>query len=96
MTYRNKALIAACRSLPCQCCGAEDGTVVAAHSNQLRDDKGMGSKAADYRIAAMCAKCHAEIDQGKLFTKELRREIWEKAHRLTIGELFERGLIQVK
>ena len=96
MTYRSKALLRACRYLPCQICGAEDGTVVAAHSNQQRDGKGMGHKAADYRIAALCSQCHAEIDQGIGYTKELRRELWEQAHRKTLGELFERGMIEVK
>lgn len=96
MTYRNKALLRACRYLPCQLCGADDGTVVAAHSNQQRDGKGMGHKAADYRVAALCAKCHSDIDQGPGFSKDMRRTVWESAHRATIGALFERGMIEVK
>lgn len=52
------------RESPCQVCGVNDGTVVAAHSNQLRDGKGRGLKASDYRIAAMCYQCHMELDQG--------------------------------
>jgi len=35
--YRNKSLLEIARSFPCTHCGAIDGTVVAAHSNQLRD-----------------------------------------------------------
>jgi hypothetical protein len=93
--YRNKKLIEACRNMPCQHCGAEDGTVVAAHSNQLRDGKGRGIKAHDYRVAALCFKCHAEIDQGKALTKHQRQYLWEEAHRKTIGQLFERELIKV-
>lgn len=96
MTYRNKALLVFARLLPCQLCSADDGTIVAAHSNQQRDGKGFAHKAADYRIAALCAKCHAEIDQGTKFSKEGKRELWEAAHRATIGELFERGLIGAK
>ena len=96
MTYRNKALLRAVRVLPCQMCGAEDGTVVAAHSNQQRDGKGMGHKAADYRIAALCARCHSAIDQGAVFTKLQRAEAWEEAHRRTVGALFEHGLLEVK
>mgnify|MGYP003353935617 FL=1 len=61
--YRNKALLEAVRESPCQICGAEDGTVVAAHSNQLRDGKGKAIKAHDFRIAALCYRCHHEIDQ---------------------------------
>ena len=92
--YRNPKLLVACREIPCQLCGAEDGTVVAAHSNQLRDGKGRGLKASDYRIASLCFNCHSEIDQGKDLNRVMRVELWELAHRKTIGELFERGLIQ--
>jgi hypothetical protein len=93
--YRNKKLLEACREMPCQHCGAEDGTVVAAHSNQLRDGKGKGIKAHDYRVAALCFKCHAELDQGKALTKHQKQYLWEEAHRKTIGQLFERELVKV-
>ena len=73
----------------------QDGTVVAAHSNQLRDGKGKGIKAHDFRIAALCYRCHADLDQGSQMSKDERREVWEEAHRRTIGELFLRGLIDV-
>ena len=86
--YRNQKLLEAVRACPCQHCGREDGTVVAAHSNQLRDGKGRGLKAHDYRIAALCFTCHANVDQGML-SREEKREIWEEAHRKTIGWLFE-------
>jgi len=92
--YRNPKLLVACRELPCQLCGIEDGTIVAAHSNQLRDGKGRGLKASDYRIASLCFLCHSQIDQGKDLNRVMRVELWELAHRKTIGELFERGLIQ--
>jgi ferredoxin len=91
--YRSKKLLEACRKLPCQLCQTEDGTVIAAHSNQLLDGKGKGIKASDYRIAALCFTCHMDIDQGNKLSKEQRREFWEISHRKTIGELFERGLI---
>ena len=94
--YRNKKLLELARLLPCQICGIEDGTVVAAHSNQLRDGKGRGLKSSDVRIASLCFRCHAEIDQGSKLSKESRIEMWEQAHRSTIGELFERGLVVVK
>jgi len=93
--YRNRPLLNACRELPCQHCGISDGTVVAAHSNQLRDGKGRGLKAHDYRVASLCYKCHMELDQGKNLSKQERTELWEEAHRKTIGQLFERGLISV-
>lgn len=94
MTYRNKKLLEITRQLPCQLCGKQDGTVVAAHSNQQRDGKGTGIKSADYRIAALCYGCHMEIDQGKLYIKSRRIELWEEAHRNTIGALFENNYLK--
>ena len=89
MMYRNKKLLEAVRDCPCQLCGAQDGTVVAAHSNQMRDGKGRGLKAHDYRIAALCFKCHHEIDQGAKMSRQERLDAWEEAHRKTMGWLFE-------
>lgn len=94
--YRNKKLLEIARLLPCQHCGIEDGTVVAAHSNQLRDGKGRGLKSSDFRIASLCFRCHAEADTSSTLTKVARIEMWEQAHRATIGELFERGYLVVK
>ena len=95
MNYRNKALLEVVRDSPCQLCGAQDGTVVAAHSNQQRDGKGTGIKAHDYRIAALCYRCHSEIDQGSKMSKEDRVDIWEMAHRKTMGWLFENDRLKV-
>ena len=93
--YRNKKLLEVVRDSPCQMCGAKDGTVVAAHSNQLRDGKGRSLKAHDYRIAALCHICHHQIDQGFLYDKEKKRELWDEAHRKTMGWLFENNYLTV-
>jgi hypothetical protein len=78
-------------------CGRfNDGTVVAAHSNQLRDGKGKSIKAHDYRTAALCYSCHMELDQGKRWSKVERRELWEEAHRQTMGWLIETGRLVLK
>lgn len=95
MVFRNKKLLEILRSFSCQHCGKQDGTVVAAHSNQLRDGKGKGIKASDYRVASLCFMCHAELDQGKNLSKAERLEMWEEAHRKTIGLLFDNGHLQV-
>ena len=76
---RDKKRLEACRSLPCQHCGAEDGTVVAAHSNEGVHGKGRGIKASDEFIAALCFTCHANIDQGRI-SKQERTQIWQNAH----------------
>jgi hypothetical protein len=85
----------AARELPCQGCGKENGTVVAAHSNQLRDGKGRGMKAHDFRIAALCFDCHRELDQGSTMNKQEKICFFEEAHRKTIGLFFMRGIIGV-
>ena len=94
--YRNPKLLQAVRDCPCQHCGVQDSTIVAAHSNQMRDGKGRGLKASDYRIAALCFKCHHEIDQGKDLSRAERLNIFEEAHRATIGWLFENNHLEVK
>ena len=93
--YRNHKLLETVREFECALCGAEDGTVVAAHSNQLRDGKGKGIKASDAAIAALCYSCHFKIDQGSELSKNERLELWEFAHRKTIRLLIERGVLIV-
>ena len=97
MIYRNRKLLDLAREVPfCFGCGRyNDGSVVAAHSNQQKDGKGMGIKAHDYRIAFLGPCCHAEIDQGSKLSKEQRIELWERAHRKSIGWLFESGHLAI-
>lgn len=94
--YRNKKLLEVVREAPCMHCGAQDGTVVAAHSNQLRDGKGRGLKASDAAIAALCCNCHHQIDQGFILSKEERRNAWDEAHRKTMRWLIENEHLIVK
>lgn len=70
-------------------CGRE-GQTQAAHSNQLQHGKGKGIKASDEYTAALCLKCHYEIDMGNKLTKEERREEWNRAWIRTVAELKER------
>jgi hypothetical protein len=94
--YRNEKLLKILRQSPCQHCGCQDGTVVAAHSNQLRDGKGRGIKASDAAIAALCYTCHMSIDQGANLSKQERIDIWEEAHRKTMRWLIENEYLIVK
>jgi hypothetical protein len=94
--YRNQKLLEIIRNSPCQNCGSQNGTVCAAHSNQLRDGKGRSLKAHDFRVAALCFRCHSNLDQGYQMDKEERRELWEEAHRKTIAWLFENDHLVVK
>lgn len=95
MTYRDRRLLDVVRDAPCMVCFKKDGTVVAAHSNQLRDNKGRSTKSHDFRIAAMCYTCHTRCDQGRDLSKEERIAMWEEAHRSTIGWLFLNGKLKV-
>ena len=89
---RSKALLEAARKIPCQWCGADDGTIVAAHSNQLAHGKGRGIKAGYNYIASLCYLCHTELDQGKCMTKMERIGMWRTAHERTVDLLNELGL----
>ena len=95
--YRNQKLLEIIRDCPyCLYCGNDnDGTVCAAHSNQLRDGKGKGLKAHDFRVAALCHSCHHDLDQGVDMSKQDRVECWETAHRATIAWLFLSGHIKI-
>ncbi|MCZ4064106.1 DUF1364 domain-containing protein [Oxalobacter aliiformigenes] len=97
MIYRNRKLLDLAKFAPCcfGCGCVNDGTVVAAHSNQLRDGKGKGIKAHDFRVAYLCHDCHAEIDQGCRLSKSERLETWEEAHRKTVEWWFLSGVIGV-
>ena len=88
---RSKKLLENARQIPCQWCGADDGTVVAAHTN-WGGGKGRGVKADDNLIASLCYSCHAELDQGAMMSKSEREMMWTKAHERTVEKLSEFGL----
>ena len=96
MNYRNPKLLKLADGAPCMMCSMQDGTVVAAHSNQLRDGKGTGIKAKDFRVAFLCMNHHNMIDNAKELSREERLALWEEAHRRTIGWLFENDHLIVK
>jgi hypothetical protein len=66
----------------------------AAHANWGVYGKGMGQKAHDCFVAALCIRCHAELDQGKNLTSDERQQMWEAAFRKTLVALFEQGKIK--
>ena len=84
------------RQSPCQNCGIENGTIVAAHSNQLRDGKGKSIKAHDFRIAALCHRCHHKVDACAILSRQEKLDLWEEAHRKTIGWLFLNDHMEIK
>lgn len=88
---RSKTLREAYRLIPCQACGAQDGTVVCAHANEGAYGKGMAIKACDTKAASLCFICHARLDQGSDMTKAERRAFWLAAHLKTIPALVAAG-----
>lgn len=93
MVYRNKKLLVLLRDLPCMACGRSDGTVCAAHRNE---GKGMGLKNSDALVAALCHRCHYEMDNGKNMTKDERHDMWNKAYIKTIQFLIENEWLTIK
>lgn len=89
---RSPALLKACREIACANCGRDDGTVVAAHSNQAQHGKGRSIKASDIYIASLCHVCHMELDQGSIMTRQDRERMWTAAHWRTVRELVSRGI----
>lgn len=82
---RDKALLKRVALLDCQHCGSGE-MVQAAHTN-WGGGKGRGIKADDNLVAALCQKCHWEVDQGVKLTKQQRQEMWQAAHEKTIKAL---------
>lgn len=90
---RSPELLLACRLIPCQHCGADDGTVCAAHSNWAAHGKGKSIKADDNRVASLCARCHVPLlDQGSELSRAERITLWWAAHVRTVRELLQRRL----
>jgi len=88
---RSKKVLELVRTLRCQNCKIDDGTVVAAHTN-WGGGKGRSIKADDNLIASLCYECHMELDMGYHMTKEERQEMWKVAHIKTIHKLTNLGL----
>ena len=91
-TYKSEKWKDAVRSLECCVMCGKYGVQVA-HRNQ---GKGMGLKVDDCLTAALCPECHHEIDNGKQYTREDRRELMDNMILRTIVELVHRGIIGVK
>ncbi len=88
--YRSPKLLALANGAPCMNCGAEDGTVVAAHSNCGGDGKGMGIKADDFAVAFLCYDCHDRYDRGVM-----RQDGFTRAVAITYCWLMKNGKLKV-
>jgi hypothetical protein len=98
MMFRSPKLLAYAKDAPiCMGCGKHNaGDVVMAHADWSEYGKGMGMKANDWAIAALCTMvCHPYVDTSSKATREERKEFWRRAHVKTIDWLFESGRIKV-
>jgi len=89
--FRSKKHLKNVAALPCQHCGLDSHTQ-AAHSNWVEfGGKAKSIKASDEYTAALCLKCHYDIDQGAHMSKEERQKMWHNAHLKTVELIVSRG-----
>ena len=93
--FRSRKLLDLAEGRACVMCGAEDGTIVAAHSNMIEHGKGRGFKAHDGMSAWLCYRCHTHYDQGGMPKSEARDFILTAISKTYI-RLWDLDLIQVK
>lgn len=93
---RAKKLLEAARHYPCANCNANDGTIVAAHSNELALGRGFGHKTKDFLVAYLCHECHDHHEgrRGNL-TREERRAMWHRAYCVTVGWWLRDGVVVI-
>lgn len=88
---RSRPLCEAFRLIPCQNCGADDGTVCGAHSNWSCHGKGRSIKASDLFQASLCCTCHGDLDQGSRMLERERKAMWWTAHGKSVTLLVSLG-----
>jgi hypothetical protein len=89
-------LLDAAHRYPCAHCNRQDGTIVAAHCNELALGRGFAHKTPDYLVAYLCSVCHDYADgrRGGLLLAE-KRALWNRAYVVTMSWLWRDGLIVV-
>lgn len=101
--FRSRRLLDSARGQSCQNCDADDGTIVAAHSNSAEHGKGKSIKAADCFVAYLCFRCHGWLDQGTgadptgiwSDSEGDKKEMWRKANDRTLHLMFKQGIVKV-
>lgn len=94
---KSPKLLEAARGQSCALCGADDGTVVAAHYSGLYSNalgKGMGQKAWDHCTAHLCHRCHTDLDTYAEGNSEERAIRFMVAIFKTQKRLFDDGVLK--
>lgn len=93
---KGKKLLSAARNYPCAHCNRQDGTVVAAHCNELALGRGFAHKTPDFLVAYLCHDCHDAVDGRAHGLKlEEKRAMWNRAYVVTVSWWFRDGLVEV-
>jgi hypothetical protein len=85
MMYRDPHLLKLAKGETCllqvadDCLGEEGSTTVAAHSNLMTHGKGKGLKAEDCYTVWACHRCHSNFDQGGVFTRDEKNDLFYAA-----------------
>jgi len=79
--------------LPTICKGYTVEGCEPAHGNWSWLGKGLSHKATDAAFCAACHNCHAELDQGRLLSREYKEEAWMRGAVRTWIYLMESGLL---
>ena len=83
--YRDDNLLKLAKGEKCllqisdDCMGDEGSTTVAAHSNFMMHGKAKGLKAEDCYSVWACHNCHSIFDQGGVFTREEKADLFSIA-----------------
>lgn len=93
---RSRKMLNAAAGETCARCGADDGTIVAAHYTGLRQHiygKGKGIKCHDPCSAHLCRTCHEYFDEPTERKSIARSEEFLHCIMLTMIRLFNNGTI---
>ena len=92
---KSKRITDDARGQICMRCGAEDGTTVNAHCNDM-EFRGMGMKSDCSLTAWLCQSCHDLVDgRAGHLTLDEKRQMWDRAFKRTVRMRFRLGLWRV-
>lgn len=91
MNFRSKVLTQSANGEACVGCGAMDGTVVWAHSNEQEHGKGAGIKAHDLLGNYLCFRCHQLYDGGTRAMKHNWFRAWYPITMVRVAEKLASG-----
>lgn len=95
MTFRSRKLLDLAEGQSCVRCHAQDGTVVAAHSDSQWYGKGIGHKSSDAAIMFFCYRCHEYKHSGGMKAEE-GPDYEHRYIAMTLVRLIEQGKLVVK